>query len=73
MADCNMDMTHRWDDPLFLAEQLSEDERMIRDMARAYCTDKLMPRVVSANREERFDREIFTEMGELGLLSLIHI
>ena len=68
MADYNMDMTHRWDDPLFLAEQLSEDERMIRDMARAYCTDKLMPRVVSANREERFDREIFTEMGELGLL-----
>ncbi len=68
MADHNMDMTHRWDDPLFLEEQLSEDERMIRDMARAYCTDKLMPRVISANREERFDREIFTEMGELGLL-----
>ena len=68
MADYNLDMTHRWDDPLFLEEQLSEDERMIRDMARAYCTDKLMPRVVSANREERFDREIFTEMGELGLL-----
>ena len=41
MADYNIDMTHRWDDPLFLEEQLSEDERMIRDMARAYCTDKL--------------------------------
>lgn len=68
MADYNMDMTHRWEDPLFLEEQLTEDERMIRDMARAYCTDKLMPRVISANREERFDREIFTEMGELGLL-----
>ena len=68
MADYNMDLTHRWDDPLFLEEQLSEDERMIRDMARNYCTDKLMPRVISANREERFDREIFTEMGELGLL-----
>ena len=67
MADYNMDMTHRWDDPLFLEEQLSEDERMIRDMARAYCTDKLMPRVISAYQEERFDREIFTEMGELGL------
>ena len=68
MADYNMDLTHRWDDPLFLEEQLSEDERMIRDMARNYCTDNLMPRVISANREERFDREIFTEMGELGLL-----
>lgn len=68
MADYNMDMTHRWDDPLFLEDQLSEDERMIRDMARAYCTDKLMPRVISANSEERFDCEIFTEMGELGLL-----
>ena len=68
MAEYNMDMTHRWEDPLFLEEQLSEDERMIRDMARAYCTDKLMPRVISANQEERFDREIFTEMGELGLL-----
>ena len=68
MAEYNMDMTHRWEDPLFLEEQLSEDERMIRDMARAYCTDKLMPRVTSAYREERFDRDIFTEMGELGLL-----
>ena len=68
MADYNMDMTHRWEDPLFLEEQLSEDERMIRDMARAYCTDKLMPRVISAYQEERFDREIFIEMGELGLL-----
>ena len=61
-------MTHQWDDPLFLESSLSEDERMIRDMARGYCTDKLMPRVKSAYREERFDREIFNEMGELGLL-----
>ena len=68
MADYNMDMTHRWEDPLFLEEQLSEDERMIRDMAHAYCTDKLMPRIISAYQEERFDREIFAEMGELGLL-----
>ena len=68
MADYNMDMTHRWEDPLFFEEQLSEDERMIRDLARAYCTDKLMPRVISAYQEERFDREIFAEMGELGLL-----
>lgn len=61
-------MTHKWDDPLFLESALSEDERMIRDMARNYCTAKLMPRVKSAYREERFDREIFNEMGELGLL-----
>ena len=61
-------MTHLWDDPLFLDSLLSEDERMIREMARNYCTDKLMPRVKSAYREERFDREIFNEMGELGLL-----
>ena len=61
-------MTHQWDDPLFLESSLSEDERMIRDMARNYCTDKLMPRVKDAYREERFDREIFNEMGELGLL-----
>ncbi|WP_371397808.1 acyl-CoA dehydrogenase [Fretibacter rubidus] len=66
--DTSEPLTHRWEDPLFLEEQLTEEERMIRDMARAYCTDKLMPRVISANREERFDREIFTEMGELGLL-----
>jgi len=61
-------MTHQWADPLFLETSLSEDECMIRDMARGYCTDKLMPRVKSAFREERFDREIFTEMGKLGLL-----
>ena len=61
-------VTHKWDDPLFLDRQLSEDERMIRDTARAYCEDKLMPRVISAYSEERFDREIFTEMGALGLL-----
>jgi len=61
-------MTHQWDDPLFLESSLSEDERMIRDTARSYCSDKLMPRVKEAYREERFDREIFNEMGELGLL-----
>ena len=62
------DLKHQWDDPLFLETQLTEDERMIRDTARSYAQDKLMPRVISANREERFDREIFNEMGELGLL-----
>ncbi len=58
----------QWDDPLLLDDALSEDERMVRDTARAYCQDKLMPRVLEANRHERFDREIMNELGELGLL-----
>jgi glutaryl-CoA dehydrogenase len=57
-----------WQDPLLLEDELSEDERMVRDAARAYAQDKLMPRVKSAFREERFDREIMSEMGALGLL-----
>lgn len=68
MAKTDSELKHNWEDPLFLDHQLDEDERMIRDMARNYCQDKLLPRVVSANREERFDREVFNEMGELGLL-----
>ncbi|MCG5242839.1 glutaryl-CoA dehydrogenase [Azospirillum doebereinerae] len=58
----------QWDDPFLLDAQLSEDEKLIRDSARAYCQDKLQPRVIGAFREERFDREIMTEMGALGLL-----
>ena len=58
----------QWDDPLFLDQQLSPDERQVRDAARAYCQEKLQPRVLSAAREERFDRDIMNEMGELGLL-----
>src|SRR5690606_12881107 len=57
-----------WDDPLLLEEQLSEEERMIRDAARAYCQERLMPRILEANRHETFDRAIMTEMGALGLL-----
>ena len=57
-----------WDDPLLLEEQLTDDERMIRDTARDYAQDKLMSRVLSANREERFDREIMNEFGALGML-----
>ena len=60
--------TFRWEDPLFLDGQLTEEERMVAETARGYALEKLMPRVISANREERFDREILTEMGELGLL-----
>src|SRR5690242_9427755 len=57
-----------WADPLLIEDMLSEEERLIRDSARAYCQGKLMPRVLTANREERFDREIMNEMGELGFL-----
>ncbi len=57
-----------WSDPLMLDEQLTDEERLIRDTAREYAQDKLMTRVLTANREERFDREIMNEMGELGLL-----
>lgn len=61
-------MAFQWDDPLLLEDQLHPDERMVRDTARDYAADKLMPRILTANREERFDREIITEMGGLGLL-----
>ena len=58
----------QWDDPFFLDQQLSEEERMVRDAARDYCQEKLMPRVLEANRNEIFDPEIMRELGELGLL-----
>ncbi|AOK58361.1 acyl-CoA dehydrogenase [Burkholderia ubonensis] len=60
--------TFHWDDPLLLDQQLTEDERMVRDAARAYAQDKLAPRVTDAFRHERTDVGIFREMGELGLL-----
>ncbi|MFL5133977.1 MAG: acyl-CoA dehydrogenase family protein, partial [Microvirga sp.] len=60
----------KWEDPLLLDELLTDDERMIRDTARAYAQDKLLPRVIEAYREERTDRSIFNEMGELGLLGV---
>jgi len=59
-----------WMDPLGLEAQLNEDERMIRDAARAYCDDKLMPRVLEANRNENFDRSIMTEFGDMGMLGV---
>ena len=64
LSDSNFD----WADPLDLEGELTEEERMVRDTARAYAEEKLSPRVVTAYREERFDREIVTEMGALGLL-----
>ncbi|BEV72248.1 MULTISPECIES: acyl-CoA dehydrogenase [unclassified Paludibacterium] len=68
MAQSTQRPAFAWDDALLLNEQLTDDERMVLDTARAYCQDQLMPRVLTANREERFDREIMSEMGELGLL-----
>jgi len=61
-------MHFNWDDPLLLDQQLTEDERQIRDAAHDYCQEKLQPRVLDAFREERFDRDIMREMGDLGLL-----
>src|SRR5499427_7056484 len=57
-----------WQDPLLLDDQLNEEERLIRDSTRQYCQDKLMPRILEANRHERFDRAIISELGALGLL-----
>ena len=57
-----------WEDPFLLEDQLTEEERMIRDTAKAYCQGKLMPRIIEANRNEVFHKEIVREMGELGLL-----
>ncbi|MGE8588601.1 MAG: acyl-CoA dehydrogenase family protein, partial [Alcaligenes sp.] len=58
----------QWQDPLLLDQQLTEEERMVRDAAYAYSQDKLAPRVLNAFRNEKTDPEIFSEMGELGLL-----
>src|SRR5690625_2219418 len=57
-----------WEDPFLLDTQLTEDERMVRDAARAYCQEKLEPRILEAFRHEQTDTDIFGEMGELGLL-----
>jgi glutaryl-CoA dehydrogenase len=61
----------QWDDPLLFDDQLTEDERLIRDTARGYAQDKLMPRVIEAYTQENTDRAIFAEMGALGLLGVI--
>ena len=61
-------MRFDWQDPLLLEEELTEDERLVRDSARAYAQEKLMPRVQQAFRDEYFDREIMSEMGALGFL-----
>ena len=58
----------QWDDPFFLEDQLDETERMVRNSAREYAQSKMMPRVLDAYRNETFDRDIFHEMGDVGLL-----
>ena len=64
----NSKATFNWSDPLLLDQQLTDDERMVRDAAAAYAQDKLQPRVTEAFRNEHTDPAIFREMGELGLL-----
>jgi len=59
-----------WQDPFHLRDQLNEDEQLIQDTARAFAQEKLLPRVIEAYREEKTDRGIFNEMGELGLLGV---
>ncbi|MGB0506041.1 MAG: acyl-CoA dehydrogenase [Pikeienuella sp.] len=59
-----------WEDAFLLDDQLTEDERMIRDSARAYAQDQLQPRIVDAYRDETTDANIFREMGEMGLLGV---
>ena len=62
-----------WEDPLLLDSQLSEDERLVRDTARQYAQEKLLPRIVEAYNKEEGDRAIIDEMGKLGFLgSTIH-
>jgi glutaryl-CoA dehydrogenase len=60
--------TFKWDDPFLLNDQLTDEERMVRDTARRFCQGKLMPRILVANRSETFDRAIMDEMGALGFL-----
>src|SRR5579862_879920 len=60
-----------WSDPLLLEQQLNPDERMVRDTARAYCRDKLLPRVLESFRHERTDLTIFRELGALDMLGIV--
>src|SRR5690554_7962443 len=58
----------QWQGPFLIDQQLTDDERQVQAAARSYCQDKLQPRVLKGFREEHFDKEIMTEMGEMGLL-----
>ncbi|MCK0536666.1 acyl-CoA dehydrogenase [Alcanivorax quisquiliarum] len=63
-----MKQVFQWDDALCLEGQLNEDERLVRDSARRFCQQRLMPRILRAHRDEIFDRDIMFEMGEQGML-----
>jgi len=63
-----MPIPFKWEDPFLLDEQLHDEERMVRDTARQYAQEKLLPRVQQAYRDEKYDPDIYPEMGELGLL-----
>jgi glutaryl-CoA dehydrogenase len=62
--------TFQWDDPFLFDQQLSDEERMVRDTAQRYAQEKLMPRILEANRHETYDLDIFKELGELGFLGM---
>ena len=64
-------MTFDWKDPLLLDGLLNDDELMVRDSVKRYCEEHLQPRILKAHREEEFDREIFHEMGQLGMLGSV--
>ena len=64
------DAAFKWDDPLDLEGELTEEERMVRDTARDYAQEKLFPRVLAANREGTFNHDIVREMGALGMLGV---
>ena len=68
MSTATKKPTFQWDDPFLLEDQLTEEERMVRDSARDYCQGQLMPGIIEANRHETFDRGIITGFGSLGLL-----
>ncbi len=68
MKPNDMKPVFQWDDPFLFEDQLTEDDRMVRDSARAYCQEKLLPRVTEAHRHEKFVRAVFNEMGALGFL-----
>ena len=62
-----------WDDVLVIDDQLSSEEKILKSSVRSYCQEKLLPRIIEDNRNENFSREIFNEMGELGILgSYLH-
>jgi glutaryl-CoA dehydrogenase len=71
MSTSTTETRFNWSDPLLLDQQLTHEERMVRDTARAYCKDRLAPRVLEAFRHERTDVAIFRELGDLDMLGIV--